>query len=61
MTLTPKHEQFVVDTGLDDHLADNSETLIEILTAIGDQEAMAALLNLLSGRRCLHRTEGRGL
>jgi hypothetical protein len=59
MTLTPKHEQFVVDTGLDDHLADNSETLIEILTAIGDQKAMTALSNLLSGTVCCARCHAR--
>jgi hypothetical protein len=59
MTLTPKHEQFVVDTGLDDHLADNSETLTEILTAIGDQKAMTALSNLLSGTACCARCHAR--
>jgi hypothetical protein len=59
MTLTPKHEQFVVDTGLDDHLADNSETLTEILTAIGDQRAMTALSNLLSGTVCCARCHAR--
>jgi hypothetical protein len=59
MTLTPKHEQFVVDTGLDDHFADNSETLTEILTAVDDQEAMAALSNLLSGAVCCARCRAR--
>lgn len=59
MTLTPNHEQFFLETGLDDHFADNGETLIELLTAIGDQEAMAALSNLLSGNVCCARCHGR--
>jgi hypothetical protein len=59
MTLTPKHEQFVVDAGLHDHLADNSETLTEILSAIGDQRAMTALSNLLSGTVCCARCHAR--
>jgi hypothetical protein len=59
MTLTPIHVQFVVDTGLDDHLANNCKTLTEILTAIGDHRAMTALSNLMSGTVCCARCHAR--
>jgi hypothetical protein len=55
MTLNPKHVQFFVDADLHNHLAGNSETLTEILTAIGDQKAIAALSNLLNGTVCCAR------
>jgi|GEM_PF-3997365 hypothetical protein len=59
MTLTPQHEQFIVDAGLHDHLADNSEILTEILSAIGEQTAIAALSSLLSGTACCAQCHAR--
>ena len=61
MTLTPKHAQFFVNAELEDHLADNGETLIELLTAIGDPKAMSALSRLLSSNVCCAKCHARDL
>ena len=59
MTLNPKYAQFAVDAGLQDHMAKNGETLSELLLAIGDQRALSALSNLVSGDVCCAKCQAR--
>ncbi|EPX80947.1 hypothetical protein [Litoreibacter arenae] len=59
MTLNPKHGQFAVDAGLQEHLAKNGATLSELISAINDQKAMTALSKLLSGDLCCSKCQAR--
>jgi hypothetical protein len=61
MTLNPKHAQFAVDARLQDHMAKNGETLSELLLVIGDQRALSALSNLLSGDVCCAKCQARNV
>jgi hypothetical protein len=49
MTQAIQHAQFEIVAALEDHLAENGETLSELLLAYADIEAMAALSRLRNG------------